>query len=227
MYSEKDFMEIYKRCREFTTTSIERMYSLYKAVEYVVSRGIPGGIVECGVWKGGSTMLCALTLIKLERTEKRLYLYDTYTGMTRPGEKDVSYNDEQARERWEEIEKRENTGWCRSSLEEVKGNLYSTGYPGEKLLFVEGKVEETIPSTMPERISVLRLDTDWYESTYHELMHLFPRLSENGVIIIDDYGHWRGAKEAVDRYFSETDIRILLNRIDYTGRIGVKTRPTT
>ena len=83
-------------------------------------------------------------------------------------------------------------------------------------------MEETIPTHIPHAISLLRLDTDWYESTKHELTHLFPLLSPGGVIIIDDYGHWQGAKKAVDEYFEENKIKILLNRIDYTGRIGVK-----
>jgi len=112
--------------------------------------------------------------------------------------------------------------WCYSPLEEVQKNLYSTNYPKEKITFIKGKVEETIPNIIPEKISILRLDTDWYESTYHELMHLFPRLSKGGVLIIDDYGHWKGSREAVDKYLKENEISMLLNRIDYTGRIGVK-----
>ena len=66
----------------------------------------------------------------------------------------------------------------------------------------------------------MRLDTDWYESTRHELTHLYPRLVVGGVLIIDDYGHWESARKAVDEYVENT--RILLNRIDYSGRIGVK-----
>jgi hypothetical protein len=83
-------------------------------------------------------------------------------------------------------------------------------------------VEETIPQHAPEQISVLRLDTDWYSSTKHELMHLFPRLSKNGVLIIDDYGHWAGARKAVDEYFADQTIQPLLNRIDQTGRACIK-----
>jgi hypothetical protein len=104
----------------------------------------------------------------------------------------------------------------------VKLNIESTNYPKNLVHFVKGKVEDTIPQTMPEKIAILRLDTDWYESTYHELKHLFPKLVKGGIIIIDDYGHWKGAREAVDQYFTENGIHILLNRIDYTGRIGIK-----
>ncbi len=112
--------------------------------------------------------------------------------------------------------------WAYSALEEVKHNLLSTGYPAERISFIKGKVEETIPLNAPPQIALLRLDTDWYESTYHELVHLFPRLSSGGILIIDDYGHWKGARKAVDKYFSENKLDLLLHRIDYSGRICVK-----
>jgi hypothetical protein len=107
-------------------------------------------------------------------------------------------------------------------LEQVKEVLYGTGYPKERIHFVPGKIEETLPDSAPETISLLRLDTDWYASTKHELIYLFPRLSKAGVIVIDDYGHWRGARQACDEYFAENRVPILLNRIDYTGRIALK-----
>src|SRR5207344_857055 len=110
--------------------------------------------------------------------------------------------------------------WCRAGFDEVVRNLASTGYPSDRLHFIRGRVEDTIPAGAPEKIALLRLDTDWYESTRHELTHLFPRLSTHGVLIIDDYGHWQGARRAVDEYFSATPI--LLNAIDFTARIAVK-----
>jgi hypothetical protein len=108
------------------------------------------------------------------------------------------------------------------SLEEVKRNLYSTGYPKDKLHFIEGKVENTIPGFSPEEIALLRLDTDWYESTKHELVHLYPRLVQNGILIVDDYGHWKGSAKAVDEYIKEKNLCVYLNRIDYSGRLAVK-----
>ncbi len=215
------FHDLSQRCRDYTLTSAERMYALYKAVEYVVKHGIPGDVVECGVWKGGSMMLCALALRRLNETERRLFLYDTYEGMSDPTERDRDYGDRPAIESlagpecsWAQV--------CCAPLEQVQANLYSTGYPKEHVLLVKGKVEDSIPEAAPARISILRLDTDWYESTYHELVHLFPRLSVGGVLILDDYGHWRGAKEAADQYFAQNRTKILLHRIDYTGRIGIK-----
>ena len=164
-------------------------------------------------------MLCALTLIKMNETERKLYLYDTYEGMTEPTEKDIRATDNELAS---EIMKKFKNKYYYAPLPEVKRNLYSTGYPKNNLIFIKGKVENTIPNRIPEKISVLRLDTDWYESTYHELNYLYPRLSVNGVLVIDDYGHWKGAKKATDKYFKKKIFNILLNRIDYTGRLGIK-----
>ena len=112
--------------------------------------------------------------------------------------------------------------WCYSPIEDVKKNVLSTGYPERNVHFIKGKVEDSIPGHIPEKIALLRLDTDWYESTKHEMTHLFPRLVQGGVLIIDDYGHWEGARRAVDEYCADNGIHILLNRVDYTARIGVK-----
>ncbi len=219
---EKEFTELHERCKNFTMTSIERMHALYKATEYIVNAEIPGDVVECGVWKGGSAMLAALILLRMGATDRKIYLYDTYEGMSEPTEKDTSRIDAPAKQTWSKHQTATHNRWCYSPLEEVEKNLRSTGYPLDRLVFVKGKVEETIPATVPERIALLRLDTDWYESTSHELRHLFPRLSSGGVLILDDYGYWEGAKEATDAYFRENKIAMMLNRIDNAGRIGVK-----
>ncbi len=222
---EPSFLKLFQQCKPFTMTSAERMYALHKAVEYVSQNKLPGDIVECGVYKGGSSMLSALTLQACNDTQRSLYLYDTFTGMSEPTDKDKTHFDQPAEERWKDLQTTDVNKWCYASLEDVRTNMYSTHYPREQLHFIKGKVEETIPQTIPDKISLLRLDTDWYESTYHELCHLFPRLCINGVIIIDDYGHWKGAREAVDQYVKENNIKLLFNRIDYTGRIAIKTKP--
>jgi len=216
------FWKPYKISQKLTMTSVERMYSLYLACNYVVKNKIEGDIVECGVWKGGSSMMAALTLLNSNDTTRKLFLYDTYEGMSEPTDKDVSFRNEKMKDNWQSVKQDEKV-FCYSTLEEVEQNLFSTGYPRENLVFVKGKVEETIPATIPQKISLLRLDTDWYESTYHELKNLFPLLEKGGVLIIDDYGHWKGAREAVDQYFREINLKPLLQRIDYTGRMMIKT----
>jgi len=218
-----EFTEIYEKTKQFTMTSIARMYSMYKATEYVVNNNIPGDIVECGVWKGGSMMISALTLLKMNERNKFLYLYDTYEGMNKPTEKDIRiYDNKPALNIWKKFKEKNINRWDYAPLEEVKLNLFSIKYPIDNIKFISGKVENTIPNIIPDKISLLRLDTDLYESTYHELVYLYPRLSKNGILIIDDYGYWKGQKEATDKYFEENNIKILLNRIDRQGRIGIK-----
>lgn len=94
----------------------------------------------------------------------------------------------------------------------------NTGYDPAKLIFVKGKVEETLPESAPEKIALVRLNTDWYESKRHELVQLYPRVSAGGVLIIDDYGHWLGSQKATDEYFMKDQTPVFLNRIDYAER---------
>jgi hypothetical protein len=204
-------------------TSKEAMYSLYSSIKYVVKAKIPGDFVECGVWKGGNIMLMAHILNNLKVYNKKIFLYDTFTGMTKPSKIDLKIRDSFcALDKWKRYQKKGYNSWCYASLKEVQNNTFSVGYPKKNLIFVKGKVEDTIPKIIPKKISILRLDTDFYSSTKHELIHLFPRLSKGGVLIIDDYGYWAGAKKAVDEYFEKNKISILLTRIDSTVRLGIK-----
>lgn len=204
-------------------TSPERIFALIQSVKYIVQNNIFGDIVECGVWRGGSMMAVARTLTHLKDDKRHLYLFDTFEGMTEPTEKDIDFRGLYASTRFDNSVKEDQTSsWCYASLNSVKNVLQSIGYDNQKIHFIKGKVEETLPDKAPQSISLLRLDTDWYESTRHELIHLFPRLSVGGVIIIDDYGFWRGSRLATDEYIHQNNLRLLLNRIDDTGRIGVK-----
>ena len=211
---DKKFMDIYQKCRSYTMTSIVKMYSLYKSVEYIVKNKIPGDFVECGVWRGGSVMVMAYTLQMFGDTSRRLYLYDTYKGMTKANnEIDVRYDGKSAGE--------VKDSWVYATIDDVRKNVISTGYPKASLCFVEGDVMETIPKIIPNEISLLRLDTDWFESSYHEMKHLFPRLSKRGIFIADDYGYWLGSRKATDKYLEENKVNIFLSRTDETSVTGV------
>lgn len=206
---------LFARVGPYTQTSRERVTTLADAVEYVVRANVPGDFVECGVWRGGSTMAVALTLLRIGAADRRLWLYDTFGKMPAPGEHD---RDHAGREvKGHEATMLGDTGL---SLADVQAAMRSTGYPEDRINYVPGLIEETIPARVPEQIALLRLDTDWYESTKHELIHLYPRLASGGVLIIDDYGHYAGARQAVDEYFAERPV--LLVRVDYTGRVAVK-----
>jgi O-methyltransferase len=222
-YSAQE-LDTFAKVREFTATSTERLSGLVSGVQYITQNKIPGCFVECGVWRGGSMMAAALTLIQCGDTSRDLYLFDTYEGMSAPTDADVMFDGQKAEDVLKEKPPEEGFGnyWCVAGIEDVKKNLYSTGYPKEKLHFIKGKVEETVPKQAPMDIALLRLDTDWYESTAHELQHLYPRLAKNGILIIDDYGHWLGSRKAVDEYFAKQPFRPMFNRLDYTGRLAVK-----
>lgn len=208
----------------FTMTSTERQVALSRAVDYLVKNQVEGDIVECGVWKGGSMMLIARKLLQLNDSNRKLFLFDTFEGMSEPNEKDVSaINHLTAAELLQKENRLEGDNvWCYSSLEEVKSNLETTGYPQQKIFYFKGKVEETLPEPSVGKIALLRLDTDFYESTRHELETLYDLVVPAGVLIIDDYGHWTGSKKAVDEFIEERKLKIFLNRIDYTGRLAIK-----
>ncbi len=213
---------LFRQVETFTMTSPERLIGLCDAVNYIVDHMINGCIVECGVWRGGSMMAVAHTL-RARHEERELYLFDTFEGMPPPSHKDLSWQGRSAHEMLQN--ERKQTGrniWCIADREDVTRNLNSTGYNPRLIHLVPGKVEETLPKEAPEEIALLRLDTDWYESTKHELEHLYPRLVPGGVLILDDYGYWQGARRAVNEYFARHGPRPLLHRLDNTGRIAIK-----
>ncbi len=210
LWADADFMKIYRRVYPFTMTSPVNVHTLYNSVRHLVAQDVPGDFVECGVWRGGSSMTMALALLQVGAAQRELFLYDTYSGMEPPSREDG------------ELVIPWSTDGFVVDAEAVRANLESTGYPAEKTVLVEGRVEDTLPETAPETIALLRLDTDFYSSTRCELDHLFPRLAPGGILIIDDYGAFRGSRRAVDEYFAEHGIDMYLNRVDISARLGVK-----
>jgi O-methyltransferase len=220
---------IVERAIPYTMTGVPRLQALVEAVRYCVRREVRGAFAECGVWRGGSILAMIYTLQNLGVSDRDIYLYDTFEGMTEPTAEDVSPYDGSALRKWNPARRRRARAWHYFfdpkvfNEEAVRETVLATGYPPNRVHFVKGPVESTVPEHAPVRLALLRLDTDWYESTRHELMHLYPRLSSGGILIIDDYGHWQGARRAVDEYFAQGD-GPLLNWIDYAARIAVKDR---
>jgi len=215
-------LAIFARVKPFTMTSPERIIALCEAVRYVDKHKIAGAFVECGVWRGGSSLAAALMFAGLGDGSREFYLFDTFEGMSAPTEFDKRARDAAPAASLLATSDRDEKIWCVSSLEEVRANLSNAGCPMERTHLVEGRVEDTIPGAAPAEIAILRLDTDWYESTRHELEHLYARLAVGGVLIIDDYGAWEGARRAVDEFIDAAGAALFLNRIDETGRIAVK-----
>ena len=208
--------------RPYTMTSHEKLFALILATRYVSRFHTPGAIMECGVWRGGSMQAVARTLLEHGDLDRDLFLFDTFEGMPPPSEQDRRFDGRSAADLLATSDKNANV-WAVATLDDVKDGLSAVGYPDERLHYVKGLVEETVPDQAPEQIAILRLDTDWYESTQHELEHLFPRLVPGGVLIIDDYGWWQGSRRAVDEFLDKTGEPLLLHRMG-SGRIAVKTR---
>ena len=212
----------------YTLTGAARLQAVVDAVRHCVEREVPGAFAECGVWRGGSVLAMVLTLQELGRDDRDLYLYDTFEGMTAPDERDVSALDPPALATWQQAHARGETPWSEYFDDELAGEeavarlLRATGYPAERIHLVRGPVEETLPRHAPGELALLRLDTDWYASTRHELEHLYPLLVPGGILVVDDYGHWQGARQAVDEYFSAGRPAPFLQRVDYTCRMAVK-----
>jgi O-methyltransferase len=210
------------RANTLSTSSDERLYATVMACKYVVERQIEGDFVECGVWRGGNSIIAA-SVFSAAKIAKAVWLFDTFAGMTAPTDADVNFRGEAATLKFKASARAGYNDWCYSPIEEVSGYFDKAGLLSDSVRFIKGDVARTLAdlSSLPEKISVLRLDTDWYESTRAELEVLYPRLSRGGVLIIDDYGHWGGARKAVDEYFA-THSRPFFQYIDHTGRLAVK-----
>jgi len=218
--------DTYNKVRDYTMSASTRVVSLCSAIDYLTRNQIEGDIVECGVWKGGNMMAAIDTLQKNKSFERSIHLYDTFEGMPAPGPLDVKTGGVSGLGKTAvEIYANAAPGdfvLCHSSLEEVKQNIGSLDYPADKIHFIKGMVEETIPAVMPQKIALLRLDVCLYKPVLHILTNLYPQLVSGGVLLISDYGDWKGTRNAVDEYIEKNNIRLFLSRIDSTGRIGVK-----
>jgi len=216
-YIDDTTRDILERSKPRTLTGLQKLLPLVDAVRYTAERQIPGAVVECGVWRGGSMQAVAWTLLDAGVDDRDLYLYDTFEGMSQPTEDDVQTSSSaQAADLLAR-----GKAMCIADLDDVRLGMTETGYPLDRIHFHQGKVEDTLPEHAPDQIALLRLDTDWYESTKHELEHLYPRLSPGGVLIIDDFGSWDGARKATLEWLQESGEPLLLIPIG-AARIAVK-----
>ena len=179
-------------------------------IDYVIDCKIDGVLVECGV-QGGRIEKIWIDKLKQRNEERDIYMYDTFTGLTVPSERDVGINNEfQTAEQVLDVWRHHNSNgvntWCYAPLEKVVNDLLQMNYPFHKLHFIKGDVRKTLldKKNIPDKIAILRLDTDWYDSTKVELETMFKNLQWGGVLILDDYYYWKGQKDAVDEFFKGT-----------------------
>jgi len=186
------------------------------AVNYILQNNIEGCIIECGVESGNFEHIWINELMK-NNSIRDIYLFDTFGGLVEPTEYDYTCKDaklykmnkDEVYTTWKNhvINEKVN-GWCYTPLDKVKQRLNSTGYPQNNLHYVVGDVMETLKdkTTIPEKIAILRLDTDWYESSKYELEQMYDNVVAGGVIIFDDYYHWDGQRRATDEFFKSRNI---------------------
>lgn len=223
-----EHLKIMDICSKYTMTARSRQWALIQSIQWIANKKIEGDIVECGVWKGGNLILCGLMLKTLD-LDRLIWGYDTFTGMSEPTEHDYKISDHKlgdsslVKDKWLASRKAQGiTDWNYEAKDRVASS-FSKEVGTDNLKLISGKVEDTliVESNLPEKISVLRLDTDFYESTKVELEVLFPRLEKGGVLIIDDYGCYAGSKKAVDEFFERYGY-VWLHRVDYSCRLYIK-----
>jgi hypothetical protein len=191
-----------------TMTSPERIAGLHTALINIHKNNIPGDFVECGIYKAGNIVI-AKKFFDSVNLVKTVYGYDTFEGMTPPTEKDSK----KAKRVWNGKAK------CEAGHDTVLEILSGHNINETDVRLIKGDVGKTlrVEDNLPKQISILRLDTDFYDSTKVELEVLYPRLESGGYLIIDDYGHWAGCKAAVNEYFGEEFVKEHFEILDYTG----------
>jgi len=221
-YQKEDDL-IWERVKNETMTSFYNFWFLLKSVDYLVENRIRGSFVECGVWRGGSAMAMSMRLVQHNSLLVDIYLFDTYSGMVTPSNFDIEAHSGKAASFLMQKAADDSLLLAHASVKTVEKNMDDTRYPKNKIHYIVGDVLETLATTDIQEIALLRLDTDWYESTLAELRNLLPRLVKGGICIIDDYGHWEGSRKAVDEFFKSSDFKPLMFHVDYTCRAFIRT----
>lgn len=207
---DEDFWRLYDIGKQYSMIHVTGFFNIYSSIRYVCENGIEGDFVECGVWLGGASIFAALAFRHFGATQRKVHLYDTFAGFPE-NSYDVRAGEKVRGPRYKNFRKA------------VEGNIRDSGISEKDYTIVEGPVEQTLAQALPTQISILRLDTDHYSSTRIEMEQLFPRLSQQGILIVDDYGMYEGSRRAVDEYLSSINCKLLLTRIDKGIRSAIVT----
>jgi O-methyltransferase len=194
--------------RAHTMLGFARLDSLQSQIEDVLQSGVPGDLIECGAWRGGATILMRAVLKAHGVTNRKVWVADSFEGLPPP---DPDRYPADAGDQHHSID------FLAVSLDEVKDNFSSYGLLDGQVRFLRGWFKDTLPAARIERLAILRVDGDMYESTMDELKSLYPKLSVGGYVIIDDVGAVPGSKKAVRDYREEHGITAEIETIDWTG----------
>jgi O-methyltransferase len=191
-----------------TMIGLRRLDNLQYCTETAIEDDVPGDFVETGVWRGGASIFMRAVLAAHGDRKRTVWLADSFRGVPRPDP--ATYP---ADERVDLFKRRE----LAVSLSEVRANFRRYGLLDSQVQFLEGWFKDTLPRAPIERIAVLRLDGDLYESTMDALNALFPKVSSGGFVIVDDYGDLPGCAQAVHDYRTRLGIVDDIHKIDQAG----------
>lgn len=185
-----------------------RLDNLQACVTDVLRRGVPGDLIETGVWRGGASIFMRAVLRAYGVTDRVVWVADSFQGLPRPDPARYPADTDDAL-------------WKASALavpvDQVKANFASYGLLDDQVRFLVGWFRDTLPTAPIDRLAVLRLDGDMYESTMDALGALYPRLSVGGYVIVDDYGAIASCRQAVEDFRAQHGITAEIQRIDWTG----------
>lgn len=187
---------------------LARLDNLQYCVEHVIRNGVPGDLIEAGAWRGGSSIFMCAVLKAYGVTDRVIWVADSFSGLPAPNP------DKYPADRGDI---HHTIGLLKVPLEEVKSNFSKYDLLDEKVRFLKGWFNETLPSAPIERLAVLRIDADMYQSTMDALTSMYPKLSTGGYVIIDDYGAIGACKAAVDDFRAANAIKDTIRRVDWTG----------
>lgn len=190
-----------------TMVGLRRLDNVQRCVEDVLENGVPGDLIETGVWRGGVTILMRALLKAYGDTTRTVWVADSFRGLPPPSGR---YEADAGDEHWR-------YDVLAVPVELVRSNFERYGLLDAQVRFVEGFFQDTLPSAPIEQLAVARLDGDMYESTIVALEALYPKLSVGGYLIVDDYGGLAGCRRAVDDYRREHGIDEPLVQVDWTG----------
>jgi O-methyltransferase len=194
---------------------LERLDNLQRCVENVLKDDVPGDLIETGVWRGGATIFMRAVLKAYGVTDRRVWVADSFEGLPPPDREKYPQDAQDKHYAVKEL--------C-VSLEEVKRNFDRYGLLDDQVGFLKGWFKDTLPAAAIERLAVVRLDGDMYESTMDGLVHLYPKLSAGGYLIVDDYGAVAGCRQAVQDFRASLGITEEIQGIDGIGVFWRRTR---
>jgi O-methyltransferase len=188
---------------------LKRMENIEFCVNDTIKNNVPGDLIETGVWRGGSVIFMRALLKAANVSDKTVWVADSFEGLPKPDE--VKYTADKGDDHYTLSDV------LAISLDEVKHNFEKYGLLDNQVKFLKGWFKDTLPTAPIDKLSVLRLDGDMYESTINALDNLYPKLSRGGYIIVDDYGAVEGCKLAIHDYRNKFNITEAIIDIDGTG----------